>query len=235
MIAFLDTETGGLNPHTDALLEVGFLVPENPKLSFSAVINPCPTLQITDRSKLVNGWPKAYEGRERLEESTVLLLLHRRIAESGVKLLVCHNAPFDISFLKAAAQRSRPAFEREPDSPTFTLPRTLCTMAMGHALNLMGAFSEDRPCPSLDFLLAELCPGFQRPKTHNALDDARSTEAVYNSMKFALQSAGAMVSTFNYQTVPTEHTNNQNHNEKTQKPTPSKTNILKRGWARFGQ
>lgn len=233
-IAFLDTETGGLNPHTDALLEIGLHLPHAPHLDLSSVILPDPDLNITDGAKRVNGWPKAYEGRAKITEPEAILLLQRRLKEENVRVLVCHNAPFDTAFIKSAAHRARKLLEEQPEPKPFSLPRTLCTMSMGAAMNAMGAFSEDKQIPSLDFLLKELCPGFRRPRPHTALDDAKATAEVYQAMLLALKGASAILNTFNHNPInePKQQETQQNNNQNPQNQKPS---FHSRGWNRIGQ
>lgn len=219
--AFLDTETGGLNPSQHALLEVGLHFPSNPIRDLSLAIWPDPSLQITEQSMKVNGYPRSYEGRERHTESEALQLVTQRLKEINPKILVCHNAPFDTAFLKFSSNRSGIALQ---------LPRTFCTMSMGAALNALGGFSEDRDVPSLDFLLKELCPGYVRPNPHRAVDDAKATALVYQAMIDRLHFAANLLAA-----TPTPHeTISPQHGDPQETPhQKTKHSGFHRGWRNF--
>ena len=116
----VDVETGGINPETDALLEIA-AVPtyfnKNNELSFSACysahIKAYPGTNIDPESLKFNKIDPDHPFRLAENESSALknifdeISLHIKAQHCSRAVLVGHNAWFDLLFLKAAIARNK--------------------------------------------------------------------------------------------------------------------------------
>ncbi|MEI6871482.1 MAG: 3'-5' exonuclease [Verrucomicrobiota bacterium] len=167
-IAFIDTETGGLDPLTNPILEIGAVFEDS---EFEACLNVPHGLLITAEAARVNGWPQSYDGRPSVCERDAITGLLAWFDHHSISHICAHNAPFDYSFLKAAASRSLLDVKR--------IPRTLCTMSIAHACKAVGRI--DPITLSLNSVSASLgLP--KRSNVHGALEDAKRCEEIYNLM-----------------------------------------------------
>lgn len=160
--AVVDVETSGLSAHRHRVLQV-------------AVVTVTASGEIVDRfSSFVaprHRWlpfrvgPRHIHGisRHQLRRAPaaheVLIELAARIGDATV---VAHNAPFDVAFLRAAAERAR---------VELPLDKTLCTLDMSRRLD---------PERHLSHRLADVCSryGVQLTRAHDALADATATAGV---------------------------------------------------------
>ena len=114
----IDVETGGVNPDTDALLEVGavFLsVDAEGKLAISDSIHfhvePFEKARITQEALRINKIKPDHPFRLADSEADMLKTLFKKTRQEITKhrcsraVLVGHNAHFDLSFLQAAVRR----------------------------------------------------------------------------------------------------------------------------------
>lgn len=153
-----DLETTGLDSSTCEILELAAVLADSTGTelsSFSALIRiskPVPPL-ITDLTGISQG-DVDRDGRP-LQE-----VIDAFATFIGTRPLFFHNAPFDISFLQGAAQRSNHKF---PNSVHDTLPlaRAAWPNMRSHKLATLAKIIDDAP-----------------PPTHRALADARTTLAV---------------------------------------------------------
>ena len=114
----IDIETGGLNPKTDALLEISviFLQFKKDKIFIKDVdhyhIKPAHNTSVFKKSLFFNKIIPNHPFRLALEEEMVLRIIYKKIYgfiryENCVKaILVGHNSWFDLSFLIAASKRT---------------------------------------------------------------------------------------------------------------------------------
>ncbi|EKD71631.1 MAG: hypothetical protein ACD_46C00140G0004 [uncultured bacterium] len=115
----VDVETAGLNPATDALLEVAAVtlkMTEDGKLSrdqtISYHVEPFAGARLEKEALEITGIDPFYPLRFAIPEAQALYRVFGRVKEELEKtatyraILVGHNAWFDLSFLLAAAKRS---------------------------------------------------------------------------------------------------------------------------------
>lgn len=116
----IDVETAGLNPATDALLELAAVTLATdetgdlyPKQTHAFHIEPFFDAHIDPKALAVTGIDPTYPLRFAIPETQMLNRLFARVAEALHEtgcyraVLVGHNAWFDLSFLLAAIQRAR--------------------------------------------------------------------------------------------------------------------------------
>ena len=169
-LAFVDVETGGLDPHQHALLSIGAVAEDT---QFEAWLEVGPGLTVTPGAAAVNGWPKAWDGHRLVSERDAITGFLAWLDHNRIQLLVAHNAPFDCGrFLTAAASRSLMDVNR--------LPRALCTMSIAHACKQLGRINPT--ALSLNAVAKSLGLGQNRSQIHGALEDALLCEQVYNAM-----------------------------------------------------
>ena len=148
-VAF-DTETTGLNPRQDALIEIGAAIIQDGevKARFQTFVDP--GRHLTPDTVALTGITEAMlEGAPQPKEA-----LEAFLQFAGDMPLVAHNAEFDISFMRLNCEREGIAFD-----PTY-----LDTLVM--AQNLLPHMNKHK----LDMVAEELkLPDFQH---HRATDDA---------------------------------------------------------------
>lgn len=124
----VDVETGGFNPHRDALLEVAAVIlrmDEDGRLqrdeTISTHVAPFPGANIDPRALEITGIDVDHPFRAALQEREalqhVLTPIRRAVRKNGCQraILVGHNAAFDLSFVNAAVRRT--SFKRNPFHP----------------------------------------------------------------------------------------------------------------------
>ena len=134
----VDVETGGLNPETDALLEIAaIIVEDSPEglirgdLHWSHV-KPFTGARIDSKSLEINGIRPFSPLRCALSEQEVMQLVLEPICEAVKKqgchhaILVGHNSFFDLAFLNAALARS--GYEENPFHSFCTLDTVALSM-----------------------------------------------------------------------------------------------------------
>lgn len=116
----IDVETGGVQPHTDALLEVAAVFlgqGENDqwylKETLSFHVAPFPGARLDPKSLEFNKIDPYHPFRFAQDEKEVLQALFKAVKEAlkaarcNRAVLVGHNAWFDLLFIKAAAERNQ--------------------------------------------------------------------------------------------------------------------------------
>jgi len=124
----VDVETAGLNPQTDALLEVAAIILEcdpqgylRPGPSYTCHVLPFTGANLNPDSLAFNGIDPYHPFREALPEREALQDIFRpvRRAVSAMgcsrAILVGHNPLFDLAFLNAAVERTQ--IKRNPFHP----------------------------------------------------------------------------------------------------------------------
>lgn len=163
-IAVVDTETGGLDPATDPLLQVAVV---------HADVSPNGDLAITyEWSSLVGlrpPWrPIGAQHIHGIGRRALLLAPSERRVMSQVanlvagRTLVAHNLDFDRSFLDAAANRH--AISITPEGEMCTLALSRSTDPERHLSHRLGDIAERQ--------------GVELAGAHHALNDARATAEV---------------------------------------------------------
>ncbi len=146
MPVVVDVETGGFDPHTDALLEIAAITlrmdPErriHPAETLACHVQAFPGARIDPKALAFNGIDPDHPFRGALPEAEALRRvfnpIRKALKESGCHraVLVGHNAAFDLSFINAAVKRT--AFKRNPFHPFSTLDTvTLAALAYGHTV-----------------------------------------------------------------------------------------------------
>ena len=150
-VAF-DFETTGLDGRNDRIVEIGALRfgPDGEGEAFQTLVDP--GRPIPWQASKVNGISDAMvRGQPDLD-----VALPRFLAFAGGAVLVAHNAPFDLGFLKAGLARLGLKVPANPTADTCALARLALPGRRSYSLqNLAGEFRID--------------PG----SAHRALDDAR--------------------------------------------------------------
>ncbi len=124
----VDVETAGLNPQTDALLEIAAVILEMDEQGYlrtgpacSVHVLPFPCAHLSEESLAFNCIDPYHLFREAVPEQEALKDIFRpvRRAVSDVScsraILVGHNPLFDLAFLNAAVERAR--IKRNPFHP----------------------------------------------------------------------------------------------------------------------
>jgi DNA polymerase-3 subunit epsilon len=157
-LVVLDVETTGLYvSYGDRICEVGLVVVQEDKIveTFQSLVNPqCP---ISPGAGRVNGIR---------DEDVSQAPLFAEIANQVLKrvdgsILVCHNAPFDLSFLDAELRRLDIPWQPDGVIDTLEIARNYFSF----------------PSNSLGNLAADL--GIETPESHRALGDALTTFQLY--------------------------------------------------------
>lgn len=171
MIVF-DVETTGLNPRTDRLTEIGAVKIRNMQVidSFSTMVNPGRhiPLKITELTGITNEMvANAPSEQEALAEFLAFC------GENPV--LIAHNADFDISFIKAAAQRGGiiPEFTQVD---TLVLCRAMLPELNRHSLGVvakamkMGSFNHHRAMDDANMLAKIFIQLLDRASKENGVE-----------------------------------------------------------------
>lgn len=121
MIIAIDTETGGTNPNTDALLSISACQFDDPKKQFTVFVAPDPELKIEPEAIAVNGYtPELWLQRGAVPLREALYRFKSWLPFSGNTPLA-HNASFDKDFIEAA--------ERQAKFKTYLQYRWHCSMS----------------------------------------------------------------------------------------------------------
>lgn len=142
----VDVETGGLEPSTDALLELAAVildVDENGRIvpvdRVAVHVKPFEGARLDPVSMKINGIDVDHPFRDALVEDEALRTffrpIRRKVKEVGARraILVGHNAPFDLAVINAAVART--GYKRNPFHPFSTFDTvTLSALAVGETV-----------------------------------------------------------------------------------------------------
>jgi ribonuclease T len=142
----VDVETGGFNPHTDALLQVAAVLLRmdgEGRLyrheTLSRHVRPFEGANMDPKSLEVNGinpWHPlriAHPEKDALAEMFRVVREEMKLNECKRAILVGHNASFDLSFINRGAERA--GLKRNPFHPFSSLDTvTLSAMAFGQTV-----------------------------------------------------------------------------------------------------
>ncbi|NUS72576.1 MAG: hypothetical protein HOQ05_04130 [Corynebacteriales bacterium] len=159
MFVVVDLETTGMNPETDRITEIAAVQVrgENVLAEFSTLVNP--EVEISEFiTRLTGITNEAVASSPSVEH---VLPTFVEFARAGV--LVAHNAPFDVGFLRAACARYGLRWPTIPVVDTVALARRLVspTEVENHKLSTLAGLFNAKTTPN-----------------HRALDDARATVTV---------------------------------------------------------
>jgi ribonuclease T len=173
----VDVETGGLDPHKHALLEIaavtlkfdaqGLLIPDE-QIAFN--VHPHPDSKVLADALKVNKINLQDANRQATTEAQALRgvfqLVRRTVKAQGCKraILVGHNAAFDLNVVYAAAQRS--GVGRVPFHPFSTLD-TVTLGAACYGQTVLAKVLERAQIP------------FEKAKAHQALYDTIKTAELF--------------------------------------------------------
>jgi len=177
MPVVVDVETGGLNPQTDALLELaaiildvdatGKLVPVD---RIHLHVTPFAGANLNPTSMKINGIDVDHPFRGALDESEALKQffqpIRQRVKLHGARraILVGHNAAFDLAVINAACERT--ANKKNPFHPFSTFDTvTLAALAVGETV--------------LAKALEAIGLNWDSTQAHGALYDAEQTAALF--------------------------------------------------------
>lgn len=173
----VDVETGGLNPRTDALLEVAAVMLKMddtgkiyPDVTHSCHVVPFPKSKLEPASLEITGIDPFHPFRFAIPEeealANIFTPIHAAIKEAGCEraVLVGHNANFDLSFLQAAIKRCKTI--KSPFHQFMVLDTTTLTaLAFGETVLARAA-----KAAGLDF---------DRELAHSAIYDAEKTAQLF--------------------------------------------------------
>jgi DNA polymerase III epsilon subunit-like protein len=165
----LDTETGGLDPFRNPTLQVGCYAPDGGSMNVRII--PPVQLIITEQAKKVNGWPESHKGYPVHDETFAVEQLKSFIDNYKPQWVVCHNAAFDIPFIRELSHRT---------NKRIYIPKALCTVSFAKAMDYCGGYGQSNY--KLDSLISEFAPSYVRPKTHDAVEDAKATHLVFQGI-----------------------------------------------------
>lgn len=173
----VDVETGGFNPHRDALLEIAAIILRlddqgylEPAEILACHILPFPGAHLDPRALEFNGIDPDHPFRDAMPEREAL---HRiltpvrkavKASDCNRAILVGHNAAFDLSFLNAAV--ARVDFPHNPFHPFSTFDTvSLAGLAYGHTVLARAAQLAGIP--------------WSNQEAHSAIYDAQKTAELF--------------------------------------------------------
>jgi ribonuclease T len=173
----VDVETAGLNPHTDALLEIAAVMLDmneegqfTPGQHYMCHIEPFEDARLDESALSVTGIKPFSPFRPAVPEleglDTICKPIRTALKQTGCNraVLVGHNPTFDLSFLQAAAKRCR--YKRNPFHKFTTFDTaTLAGIALGHTVLAVAAEKAGIP--------------FDTDQAHSALYEAQKTAELF--------------------------------------------------------
>ena len=148
-----DIETTGLSNRTCGITEIGAVLVKNGKVleRYNTMVNP--EMPIPEEIVKLTGITDEMVKNER----TIREVLPEFLAFVGNRLLIAHNADFDIGFIREAAKRCELPFENAY-LDTVALSRHINTDIKSHKLNVLaeyfhlGEFNHHRACDDAEML-----------------------------------------------------------------------------------
>jgi len=168
-LAVIDLEMTGLNPSTDAICEVAIVLAQGGEEqgTFQSLVRP--TVPVSAGARAVHGLSDA-----ELEVAPPFRELAPDIAKAlEGRLLIAHNARFDLSFLKPAMAEAGYSLAPERVIDSLHMARRLFRFKSNRLSAVAEHFGVTAP-------------------THRALDDARTTLAIFHAMLNLFDPAGEL-------------------------------------------
>lgn len=185
-ILFIDTETGGLDPKINPVIQVAWVLEVEGKI----VNTDCYDVRPPGDAAIVLDAIKVNDFTfERLLKGKnpvmVMQRLHTAIINTGCRFVICgHNVQFDISMLHAMASKINDNwwFNFSTDA-CIQLRKPLCTKTMAHYLDYRGILMLP------DYKLATLCDhfGIINTSAHDALADVLATRILFHELDDLIQ------------------------------------------------
>jgi ribonuclease T len=173
----VDVETSGINPATDALLEIAAvtLKLDTEELlcldeTYAFAVEPFLGAHMDPKAMEITGIDPHYPLRFAISEKqalhTLFLRINQLVREAGCQraVLVGHNAWFDLAFVMAAVKRSRLTFNPFHSFTTFDTA-TLAAVALGETVLVRAARAANIQ--------------FDITKAHSAIYDAERTAELF--------------------------------------------------------
>ncbi len=173
----VDVETGGINPATDALLEIAIVLLDYdaqgrlaPVATYSHHVHPFPGAVLNPEALAFNGIDPHHPFRGAVDEKEALqalfLEVRHKVRATGCTraILVGHNPILDLGFLNAAVERN--AIKRNPFHPFSSFDTaSLAGLAYGQTV----------------LARAVQCAGFtwNQDEAHSAIYDAERTADLF--------------------------------------------------------
>lgn len=173
----VDVETGGINPATDALLEIAMVLLDYdahgrlaPLATHSHHVQPFPGAVLNPEALAFNGIDPYHPFRAAIDEKEALQSLFRAVRQAvrdhgcTRAILVGHNPILDLGFLNAAVERN--AIKRNPFHPFSSFDTaSLAGLAFGQTV----------------LARAVQCAGFawDQNQAHSAIYDAERTAELF--------------------------------------------------------
>jgi DNA polymerase III epsilon subunit-like protein len=184
-VVVLDTETGGLNPYTDALLTVGLSGPfdtfmEWPVLDFGRCL---PEAMNVNKIDLREHRQKALPPLQVLKEIEEFLRRVKNMTASesapeGEKLYIAgHNVHFDLAFLRRLVNLAHPT---NPDLPRWLGGRTIDTHTLLWAEHAKGKIAAS--ATSSEGAFRHFGIKVEESERHTALGDAKATRRLLEAL-----------------------------------------------------
>lgn len=173
----VDIETGGVNPKTDAILEIAAVFIQmdkhgviNPSQHDVYHVLPFEGARLEKKAMEIHGIDPYHPFRFAIDEEKALRELYENVGKQVKKagcrraVLVGHNAHFDLSFLNACAERNK-----IKDSPfhRFTCFDTATLSALRYGRTVLAKGLEEAKIP------------FDKDNAHAALYDAERTAELF--------------------------------------------------------
>jgi DNA polymerase-3 subunit epsilon len=182
-LLFCDTETGGLDPKTNPLLQVSLIVDITGKdpQEFDLRLRPHSAAVIDPKALQINNLdPERLHDPDRLTHDeayrklkSIFLTYIDRYDRADKFYLVGQNVHFDYGFLLELWNRNGDGY-----LGSFVHYHKIDLIALTAALRLVGKLPTDGRLPSMK--LEALCSYFQMPKqTHDSMSDIRQTREIF--------------------------------------------------------
>jgi DNA polymerase-3 subunit epsilon len=172
-LIWIDTETGGLDPKTDALLSVGLVLWKDGQVQDETeILIDAAGLRCTDQAMAVNRIDLDWHHDQSITRSEAAARIADWCERIKRPILCGHNVGFDIGFV-------RPLFTAEAWRKTFS-HKTIDTMQILAFLGHAGLIPEG--IGKLDQAMAQFGITMPPSERHTALADARATAHLYTAM-----------------------------------------------------
>ena len=175
-VLYLDTETTGLDPHKNGVIQVAMIGPDNK--TFNVNINPIPLGVKIDKEALkINGikkkWIKKYPDSSKQFKKMLKFMKGYvdQYNKTDKMVVIGYNVKFDVEFLHGWAKREEFDF-----MGSFIDWRVIDVLVLARTAHYLGQM----PAEPEDFKLGTICKvyGIKEP-SHDAMDDIVATKMLF--------------------------------------------------------